>query len=435
MSGIGWVTLGLLLALVTLAPARWAVLGLIAGVLYMTQGQAITLFDLNIYPMRVLTFAAFARVLARGEWSFARVNGVDKMVLLAYGYRTVIFIVNANGTPVTAIALMIDVSLAYFACRGLFHSLADLEWILRGLAVMLLPYVALLYVESTTGSNPFAAVGGVDQLVTRNGRPRCVGSFAHATILGTFGASFIPLYVALTLVKGSRFRGILGLMLCLAIVYFSNSGGPLSCALLAFIGWTFWYLRSKMLIVRKWIAAVMVGLIVLMEAPIWYLPAKISDLTGGDGWHRSYLMDIAIRQLDRWWLAGMPVVDTRPWFPYWVASGGADLINYYLDFGIAAGLGAIILFCLMLVKAFGTLGKSLRQVRGLERDVPGAEYILWALGVVLSIHIFNWFGLVYFDQYYTIFFIQLAAISTLSERILDMPPLKPFKHHTYKHFD
>ncbi|HRH45702.1 MAG TPA: hypothetical protein PKY82_28940, partial [Pyrinomonadaceae bacterium] len=74
-----------------------------------------------------------------------------------------------------------------------------------------------------------------------------------------------------------------------------------------------------------------------------------------------YLMDIAIRQLDRWWLAGMPVVDTRPWFPYWVASGGADLINYYLDFGIAAGLGAIILFCLMLVKAFGTLGKSLRH--------------------------------------------------------------------------
>ena len=46
------------------------------------------------------------------------------------------------------------------------------------------------------------------------------------------------------------------------------------------------------------------------------------------------------------------------------------------------------------------------------------EFLLWALGVVLTMHLFNWFGIVYFDQYYAVFFMQLAALSTFSHQFI-----------------
>jgi hypothetical protein len=99
-----------------------------------------------------------------------------------------------------------------------------------------------------------------------------------------------------------------------------------------------------------------------------------------------------------------------------VVTGGADMTNYYLDFGVAAGVAAVGFFCLLLVLAFGRLGRALRAIR-FRTPVPRhEELLLWSLGVVLTIHVFNWFSVTYFDQYYAVFFMQLAALSTLSHQ-------------------
>jgi hypothetical protein len=423
MNSIGWVTLTFLLALVLLAPSRWALLGIFGGVLYMTIGQVVDVAGLHIFPTRVLTLAAFVRVLIRGEWSVVMLNGIDKILILTFFYQTAVFILNGNGSPINSSINMIgqfaDVILAYFTGRGFLRSFEDLEWFLRALVFMLVPYVIFLYVESSTGSNPFAAIGGIAHHEMREGRVRCVGSFVHASILGTFGGGLIPLFIALSLRGASRAMGILGVLLCLAIVLFSNSGGPATCVMLAVVGWLFWFLRTKMPTVR---VSIFWGLVVLgfvMKAPLWYLPVKLSAITGGDGWHRSYLMDVAFRNLDRWWLAGMSVLETKDWFPYTVVTGGADIINYYLCFGIAAGVVAIVLFCYLLVRAFSCVGNALAAVRMQASSNIDKETMLWALGVMLLIHVFNWFGLVYFDQYNAIFFIQLAVLSTLSHKCIE----------------
>ena len=403
-----------LIILVLFAPSRWALTGVFGGVLYMTLGQAIDVAGINIFPTRVLTLAAFVRVIVRGEWSISMLNGIDKILLLTFGYQAAVFILNGNGSSINMIGQFVDVTFAYFAGRGLVRSFEDLEWFLRALAFILIPYVVLLYIESSTGNNPFAAIGGVAHHDIRDGRPRGVGSFSVPSILGTFGGSFVPLFIALTLQDKKRVIGILGQLLCLGIVLFSNSGGPVSCVMIAVVGWLCWFLRSKMSVVRASIFWALVVLGFTMKAPLWYLPAKMSAITGGDGWHRSYLLDVAFRDIDRWWLAGMSVLETKDWFPYTVSTGGADIINYYLGFGIAAGVVGIGLFCYLLVRAFSCLGNALAAVRMQAPSHPDTEIMLWALGVVLTIHIFNWFGMVYFDQYNVVFFIQLAAISTLS---------------------
>jgi hypothetical protein len=421
LNAIGYGTLAILLTLVLGGSRRWAMVGLLGGVLYMTLGQWLNVAGLNLYPMRVLMLAAVLRILVRREWTPASMNEIDWAVLVTFGYRTAIFLLNGNGTPTVGIGVAIDVLLSYFASRGLLRSFQDLTWVLKALAVLLLPYAALLYVESETGANPFTLIGGIADHVWRGDRPRCLGGFGHAALMGTFAAGFLPLFFALSFSPKTRGWGFLGATLCLAMIYFSNSGGPLTGAMIAVAGWAFWIVRRKMALVRLGIVATMLAVGLAMKAPLWYLPVKLSALTGGDGWHRSYLMDVAFRDFDKWWLAGMPGLETKDWFPYTVASGGADLINYYLDFGIAAGAFCSIMFIYVLFLAFRLIGRAMNAVRARGRAFRPDEMMLWALGVMLVSHVFNWFGMVYFDQNVNVFYTLFAAISTLGAAAMRAP--------------
>jgi hypothetical protein len=163
----------------------------------------------------------------------------------------------------------------------------------------------------------------------------------------------------------------------------------------------------------------------VMKAPIWYLPAKASALSGGDGWHRSYLMDVAFKNADKWWVAGMSIHDTAGWFPYDLEStGGADITNQFLAFALTGGMISMILFIALLVLAFRQLGRAIRAVS--ESHTPSSkEHLLWGLAVMLGAHVFNWFGITYFDQTYLIWFLQLAAITNLSQSVLEAPFATP----------
>ncbi len=414
MNVIGILTLAIILVLLMGAPARWAVLAIFAGALYMTLGQVVEVLGVSVYPMRIIILVASMRILIRREYLSIKFNKVDTALVMAFGFRAIVYVLSGNGPAIAAFGLMIDTILSYFACRGLLRSVEDLVWLLRALVLLLVPYVFLLYLDFLSIFNGFALIGGEYVHSLRDGLPRCTGSFRHATILGTFGASFIPLYIALIQKAANRAYGICGLLLCLAIVFFSNSGGPLTCAVFAIVGGMLWGMRNKMHVVRRILVFSIIFIALVMKAPIWYLPAKISSLTGGDGWHRSYLLEVAFAHFDQWWLAGMPIIETSGWFPYTVVTGGADLINYYLDFGIAAGVFSIGLFCFMLVRAFISVGMAFDFLRISFSEPTMPEMFLWALGVILTLHIINWFGLVYFDQFYTIFLMQFAILSTLA---------------------
>jgi hypothetical protein len=209
--------------------------------------------------------------------------------------------------------------------------------------------------------------------------------------------------------------------LCLAIVAFSNSGGPNSVLSVAVVGWLLWLMREKMQLFRRWFAALILLLALVMKAPVWYLPAKLSAFTGGTGWHRSYLMDVAFQHLNQWWLAGMREEDTAAWFPYILPTvGGADITNQFLAFGTQAGLVAIGLLIYLIYCAFSQVGRGLGWVRQTP-DVQDDEPLLWALGVALAANVSNWLGITYFDQFNVLWLLQLAALVSLSEFCLLQP--------------
>ena len=155
-------------------------------------------------------------------------------------------------------------------------------------------------------------------------------------------------------------------------------------------------------------------LALLMNAPVWFVLARVSSLSGGDGFHRSELLNQGFIHLGDWWLAGMNIQDTSAWFPYTVeATGGADMTNQFLYYGIVAGLGAMVLFFALLVRAFKNLGAALIAVRTRAPTAAAEEFIIWGLGVMLAAHLVNWLGITYFDQFAVVWYMQLAAISNL----------------------
>src|SRR5262245_25375967 len=148
MNPLSATTLALLAIVVLRAPRRWALLGMIAGVLFIPIGQVLSVPGLNLYPMRCLTLAGFVRVIVRKEFSVTMVNGIDRAVLMVYTYTTIVFLLRTvlgggtseNVTQITTlakIALLVDVVLGYFAFRGLVESIDDLVWFLRAFVLLL----------------------------------------------------------------------------------------------------------------------------------------------------------------------------------------------------------------------------------------------------------------------------------------------------------
>jgi hypothetical protein len=424
MNVLGALILLLIISVVLGAPRRWALVGMMAGVLYLTQGQQVEVLGFNLYAIRFMELAGFIRVMARKEFPLSQFNRVDRSFLLLYVYTMVVFLLRSSDGFANQIGTTVDALLCYVTFRGLVGGLDDFRWFLRAFLFLLAPYAVLVLFESMTGRNPFfMALGGdVYGDWIRNGRPRCLGSFRHPSLLGTLGASFLPLYLGLACTKATRKHAFIGLGLCLIVIWAANSGGPASCAGVGLAGWLCWPARARMKRVRQAMLALLVLLAMVMKAPIWYLPARASMLTGGDGWHRSYLMDVAFRNIGKWFFAGMSLRDTNGWFTYdLAATGGADITNQFLLFGLTAGVGATLLFIFLLYRAFSNLGQAMEVVRA-HPGMPGEpQYLLWALGVMQVAHIFNWLGIAYFDQTYVIWFMQLAVISSLSESYLHFP--------------
>jgi hypothetical protein len=418
MNAAGVLILTVLLAVVLTGPPSRALMGMMAGVLYLTQLQQVNVGGFNLYAFRLIELVGFVRVLARGEFSFGQLTRIDRVLLTFVIYTVVVYALRTTEGIAYRIGWGVDVILCYFAFRGLMRTPGDVRGFLGNLLILLIPYAALVLYESYTRHNLLAViggrVGGADML--RGGRLRACGSFRHPSLLGTLGATFLPIYIGLAFDQKQRKRAFLGIGACLAIVWASNSGGPLSCALVAIVGWSFWKLRARMSLVRRGIVFTLIALGFAMKAPIWYLIAKASSVTGGDGYHRSRLMEQAFNHLSGWWLAGMPIEETQHWFAYYIhGTGGADITNQFLSYGIAAGLGSMGFFIYLISRSISTLGATQKVLRVSSGTPPHAEHFLWGFGVMIIVHVFNWIGINYFDQTYAMLYLQLAAVVAVTD--------------------
>lgn len=416
MNPIGGIILLVLIGVVVGGSRRHALLAMLAGILYLTQGVQIQVGGVSMFATRFLCVAGILRIAARGELSLGVWTGIDRAFFILHGYTTAVFLLRSDDGQMFQVGLAVDAVLSYLIFRSLLRDFDDLRWLIRTSLLLLVPFFLVLVVERVARHNMFTIIGAreVTDNFSRGDRPRCFGTFGHPSLLGTLGASFLPLFVALRMV-GNRREATVGIFISLGVVFMSNSGGPLNAMAFGILGWCCWKWREGMRNLR-WMLVISIAVIAsIMESPIYYLPARLSSFTGGDGWHRSYLIEQFFGHWTEWILGGMPIRATASWFPYVIeGTGGADITNQFVKYGIDGGIGSMVLFTWLLKVTFSSIGEGLIRLRISPLPDLGAERLMWSIGVVIVVHLATWFGITYFDQTSLLWHLHLAAASTLS---------------------
>jgi len=293
-----------------------------------------------------------------------------------------------------------------------------------------------MIVEKFTSHNIFSIFGGVPSITTvREGSLRCQAAFRHPILAGTYAATLFPLFVGLFFQQRfPKWLCIGGMVGALVATVAASTSGALLALFSEIIGLLLWSMRSRMRVIRWGIVITLALLAMVMKAPIWYLPSKISDVMGGTGWHRSYLMDQAIKHFDEWWMVGSTV--TAHWAPagltiLGVDSKNMDITNNYIAEGLGGGVIKLGLFIAMIVISFKAVG---RWTKTPDASPYSRRMFVWCMGLILLGHSMSFLSVAYFDQIVVMWYWLLAGMSMLSlirERSWNMLPPETVSHPTF----
>ena len=235
------------------------------------------------------------------------------------------------------------------------------------------------------------------------GRLRCQGAFAHPLLAGTFWAAALPLIWTLRKDKNALMR--LGTIGSLFIVAACSSSAPILSVLVAVTCAALFPWRRHR--TKMWIGlfVLLMSLHVVMEAPVWHLMSRV-DFTGGStGWHRYRIFDAFVENFSEWWLAGEP--DPLSWGVWQMR----DPTNVYISTGLTGGLLTLIALLLVLIFAFGNVGRALKT-RSIARS-PKLQWICWCIGVAICVHAVTFLGVSYFGQMIVMLYLELALASSV----------------------
>jgi hypothetical protein len=402
---------------VCFASSRWAALALMATICYVTQGQQINVLGFHFTAMRLVLLAGIIRCVVQGNIKNLTLNGIDWVVIGFATAQLSISTIREHDSQVftNMLGITYDALLSYFLFRCLISNVQDAQKLFSGLTLLIVPFAGLMALESITHYNAFSAMGGQgwQEAVFREGRLRCVGSFRGPHTAGVFAATMVPLFFSVWFEDRQRIIAAIGLASAALITYCTNSSGPLTAFVFALIGLMFWPLRHDMKWVRRGIVAALVGLHLCMNAPVWFLFAKMGAILGGDGGNRSYVIDVSIRHFSEWWLLGKS--NTIRWLPWAgpTAVGELDLTDQYVGCAMTGGLLSLIFFILIFVRCFRNLGFAMTITRPLA-----TERFMWCLGAALFAHVMALFSVGYFDQMQYAWWGLLAIIASTTTDVL-----------------
>jgi hypothetical protein len=404
------------LALLVL-PRRWAPLPLIMGACYVTRAQSIELQVFTFTVMQVLIVVGVARVLIRGEWRAPEANGLDFLMLVwgTWLALSVLFHNDVSQQMVKRLGLVFDAWGLYFLFRVFCQSRQEIARLCGVVAVLLAPIAAAMLVEKVTAYNMFSAFGGIPVTPRmRGGELRAQGPFNVSILAGNIGAVTLPLMIGLWRLR--RSLSAVGIAACIAMVYACASSGPIVSAVAGIAALMAWRFRFHMRAVRWAAVALYLALDLAMQAPAYYLIARV-DLTGSStGWHRARLIESSLRHLSEWWIVGTDY--TRHWMPTGItwSSDHTDITNHYLNMGVFGGLPLMLLFVAVLAKAFGLVGRGLRAASAKDAVTAGDtghQFLLWACGASLFAHAATCISVTYVDQSIIFLYLSLALAGSM----------------------
>ena len=391
--------------LIFLLPNRWAPLSLLIGACYMTRSHGVEVGPLSFPVIRILIAAGYFRVIIRRQSLKGKTNSLDWLVALwaACAIFSSVFHANFTAALIYRLGLVYDAAGFYFLFRVFFKTMDDIEGLCVAIAVLLMPVAIEMVFEKVTSYNFFFS----DWAEVRDGKIRSRGPFSHSILAGTVGAVCLPLIISLW--NQHRKATLVGLLSCLTMIITSTSSGPIIAGFAAIAALFSWRYRNFMRPLRYMGAFLYVLLDLYMKDPAYYIIARI-DLTGSStGWHRAKLIQSAFEHFSEWWIGGTDY--TRHWMPTGVpwSEDHTDITNQYLAYGVIGGLPLMLIFIIILIRAFSFVGQMISE----KNDIlPHHKFMMWAFGSSLFAQAMTGLSISYFDQSIIFLLLTLGGIAT-----------------------
>jgi hypothetical protein len=398
------------------SPRPRAVWPLLMTAAFIPLGQGIVVAGLHFYFFRLLLMLGLARVIIKGELRDVRWTPMDKGFLWWSAVALICGVLVKPSMPqfINFAGFVFNALGCYFYVRCLVRKPEEVIGMLRCLAVVAIVLGGSMLVEKLTARNVFAVLGGVPpETITRDGKLRCQGTFLHPIVAGTFGATLFPLMVGLWFQDKSKRRlASFAIVGCVLMVGTASSSGAILGLAAACIGLVMWKMKTRMQVFRRTVVVVLIALSLIMKAPVYYLFARVSDIMGGTGWHRSFIIDAALEHIGEWWLVG--TYRTVHWGGYPPPPAdpeNIDITNQYIVEGVKGGLLRLGLFILIISRGFKAIGRWTSLRRPPSRSV---QWLYWSIGVCLATHCVSYMSVSYFDQMVVFWYWLLAVIAALS---------------------
>lgn len=395
-------------ALILMLPRKYAALPFILASVFIPLGQVVVVGGLHFHAFRILILAGWVRIVASGmltnpEKAGFRINSIDRVVILWVVVNVIAFtllsqetaaFINRMGFAYTALG-------AYFFARFLVRDGDDVDRVIKLFSFSCAALAVFMILEQQSGRNVFAMFGGVPEFTAiREGRIRAQGPFAHPIIAGTLGATLFPLFFGvLWWAKKSRMASTIGMVAALVMTITSSSATPLLALAAGIVALLFWPFRNQMRLFRWSLVIMLVGLHMVMKAPVWALIGRI-NVVGGSSDHRYELVNKTILHFWDWWLLGARNLESWGYLMH-------DTVNEYVGQAVNGGLLGLALFITILVRCFRCIGLARKAA---ESDLQ-LERCHWALGAWLFANVVAFFGNTYFDQTIVTWYVLLAMIS------------------------
>lgn len=404
-------------------PRKYVICALLPAAFLIPMDQVVVIGSLHFQMLRIVIFLGWVKLFLEKvsnnhDCPAPSMNAIDKALLFYAGSSVIFFTLlwQEWGAFINHMGRFYTILGSYFALRLFVRDEEDVERTIRLLAVIAAIVGTIMVVEQAMGWNPYAIFGGSKEafrvdLLAREGRFRAFASFGHAILAGTFGATLLPLFIALWWKRGTiSGTPLMGIIASTAIVFASVSSTPVLAYGAGLVAICLWPLRDRMRLVRWSLVIILVSLHLVMKAPVWALIQRVDVFGGSSSGHRYYLVDQFIRRFGEWWLLGTK--DNAQWgFTMW------DVANQYVGVGQDAGIVPLIFFIATIVFSFKFLGIARRSFQGNKNQ----ELFFWALGAAVFSHVVAFFGISYFDQTQVAWYMLLAIISASTYETLRSP--------------
>jgi hypothetical protein len=411
------VLLILTILLILVLPRKYVAVPFMLVVILSPFGQQLYIGGVHLFIPRILILFAWIRIgLTRRSSKMEIASGgftsIDKIFIYWAIFRATATYLEflQLGALINQCAFLWDALGGFFLLRFLIRDEEDILRLARTFAFIVSVLAVTMLNERLRGVNLFGYIGGLLQPVVRDGTIRSMGPFTGPIPAGTFAGTTLGLFLWLWQSGESRILGFVGLIAASIMVVTSASSTPLLAYIAVIIGILMWPLRARMRAVRWGIVFLLIGLQLVMKAPVWFLINHIDFVSGNSGYHRALLIDMCVRHFWDWWLIG--VKSTQDWgWDMW------DQANQFVGEAEGGGLATLVCFILLISRSFGRLGSARKVVAGDRRK----ESLLWLLGVALFSYVISFFGISFSDQSEYAWFALLAMICAATASIVQVP--------------